>query len=215
MPERTVNGRTADTPSHRMEAHPRIPGLIYIPGFLSPREQANMLGAIDREPWRNDLQRAVQHYGWKYEYTKRTVTRDMQIGPLPEWVMPTAARIGELENGSSGEPLFPTTPEQVIVNQYRPGEGISWHTDAASFGPVIATLSLGDRWHMVMRPGYNGTPEQLMLGKGSLLIFSGEARTKWAHCIDRRVRAEQSPGEKPRLRRRRVSVTFRTVPDVA
>ena len=53
-----------------------------------------------------------------------------------------------------------------------------------------------------------------MLAQGSLLIFSGQARTRWAHCIERRVRAEQSPGQKPRLRRRRVSVTFRTVPNV-
>ena len=71
-------------------AVPDIPGLTYIPNLLSADEQAAAIRHIDEEPWRRDLERRVQHYGWRYDYRVRTVDRDMHIGALPQWLQEIA-----------------------------------------------------------------------------------------------------------------------------
>ena len=53
---------------------PDIPGLTYIPDFITPNEEITMIASIDRQPWLNDLKRRVQHYGYKYDYKARTVS---------------------------------------------------------------------------------------------------------------------------------------------
>ena len=50
-------------------------------------------------------------------------------------------------------PLFAgMLPVQCIVNEYRPGQGIGMHADHRDFGPVVASLSLGEDWPMRFRP---------------------------------------------------------------
>lgn len=43
--------------------------------------------------------------------------------------------------------MFNETPHQqpnhVLINEYRPGEGIMPHEDGAAYAPVVATISLG------------------------------------------------------------------------
>lgn len=34
-------------------------------------------------------------------------------------------------------------PNHVLVNEYKPGEGIMAHEDGAAYWPVVATVSLG------------------------------------------------------------------------
>jgi hypothetical protein len=41
--------------------------LHYIKDFVSANEEAALLSAIDGEPWRQDLKRRVQHYGYRYD----------------------------------------------------------------------------------------------------------------------------------------------------
>lgn len=91
-----------------------IAGLCYMPGFLSDDEQERAVRAIDAAPWRNGLKRRVQHYGWKYDYQSRTVSQDMRIGELPEWLKILGARL--LDEGP-----FDRLPDQAIVNEYEPG----------------------------------------------------------------------------------------------
>jgi alkylated DNA repair dioxygenase AlkB len=87
----------------------------------------------------------VQHYGWRYDYRERRVTEEMRLGPLPDWLLPAAEAVGDL-------PEFDRRPDQVIVNEYLPGQGISAHVDCEPcFGPAIASLSLGGEVEMVFR----------------------------------------------------------------
>ena len=65
---------------------PEIDGLYYFDAFLDEDSQRALIQRIDTEPWRTDLERRVQQYGWRYDYQKRTVTPDMELGPLPDWV---------------------------------------------------------------------------------------------------------------------------------
>ena len=185
---------------------PRIQGLSYVPYFLSPAEQKRTLDAIDRSSWMHALERAVRHYGWRYDYRSRVVTADMRIGPLPDWLNDLARRLYDM-TGS-----FDRVPDQAIVNEYKPGQGIAMHIDRHCFGNTVATVSLGDTWQIDFRPvgADRSTTVHMALEPGSALILSGDARHRWLHGIAKRRRERrQQGGWRPRMRR--VSVTFRTV----
>ena len=190
---------------------PAVPGLHYFPGFLDHDAQMRACAAIDdpAAPWRDDLMRRVQHYGWRYDYQGRTITRDMRIGPLPDWLHDMACQVAERTG------LFDSIPSQAIVNEYLPGQGIAMHVDRECFGPAVATVSLGDDWIMDLRPLDRdaGVTESILLVRGSALVMTGEARQNWLHGIAKRKR--DRIGGEWRERRRRVSLTFRTVPDRA
>ena len=182
-----------------------IEGLRYIQEFLSEDEQNRTLREIDKGVWRNDLQRRVQHYGWRYDYRSRVVSPDMRIGEFPVWLQSLGAKLCEAD-------LFDQIPDQAIVNEYLPGQGIAMHIDRQCFGPVVATISLGDAWHMDLRPlrGQRSKTKQILLHVGSALILSGDARYDWTHGISTRLREREEHGGW-RRRERRLSVTFRTV----
>ena len=36
-----------------------------------------------------------------------------------------------------------SAPNHVLVNEYRPGQGIMAHEDGAAYFPIVATVSLG------------------------------------------------------------------------
>ena len=184
---------------------PEIPGLKYIPRFLSDDEREAAIRYIDDAPWRSDLERRVQHYGWRYDYRARTIERDMHIGPLPIWLQDIAERL------YSKTGLFDRVPDQAIVNEYFPGQGIAMHADRQCFGPTVATVSLGDAWRMDLRPagGKSDTRVDILLEQGSALLMTGDARWRWFHGIAKRQRERTDHGSRPR--KRRVSLTFRTV----
>ena len=191
--------------AQRMHKIPEIDGLYYCEAFLDEVSQHALIERIDTEPWRNDLERRVQHYGWRYDYHSRTVTPDMKLGPLPDWIARLAVRL-YVETR-----LFDRVPDQAIVNEYRPGQGIALHADRQCFGATVATVSLGDPWEMRLRPvgGTSRDDRRLMLARGSALILTGDSRSRWMHGIDKRKSERTSAGE--RDRRRRLSLTFRTV----
>lgn len=177
-----------------------LPGMIHETEYLHPGAQENLLTTIDNQSWRHDLQRRTQHYGYRYDYRARTVTPDLYLGPLPSWIQGIAADLQK-------QGWFPEVPDQVIVNEYLPGQGISMHMDRECFGPVVATLSLGDEYPMKFVPlrGTTGQPFEMPLPMGSILILSDTARNGWMHGIAKQTHDQGRP------RKRRVSITFRTV----
>ena len=179
-----------------------VKGLSIINNFLSPEEQAACISRVDTdaEAWRNDLRRRVQHHGWRYDY--RAITPDMYLGQLPDYLQDLAQRIFN-DTG-----LFDRVPEQVIINEYLSGQGIGTHIDHPGFGPAVCTISLLDDWEMDFSKNWRDKTPAL-LPKGSCLIMTGPARHIWQHGIEAR-RAEATPNGS-RQRKRRVSLTFRTV----
>ena len=171
--------------------------------FVSELKAERLLEAIDASDWRADLKRRVQHYGWRYDYRKRHITADMRLGPLPDWLAELADRVGR-DGG------FGVAPDQVIVNEYLPGAGISAHVDCEPcFGPVIASLTLGGSAEMVFRKRSTGERLSVILEPANLLILSDEARYDWTHEIPAR-KSDVVEGAR-QTRTRRVSLTFRTV----
>jgi alkylated DNA repair dioxygenase AlkB len=178
----------------------RPAGLQYLEEWISEDEQRALLCAIDKEPWLTDLARRVQHYGYKYDYRARQVDSGMHLGPLPAWSLSITRRL-------SGDGLM-RPPDQMIVNEYLPGQGIAPHIDGiACFGPVIASLSLGSACVMSLTLGSERV--LIRLRPRSLLLLAEDARCRWRHGIAARKSDIWEGARMPRGRR--VSLTFRTV----
>ena len=181
----------------------QLNGLQYIPNFISPQEQDTLLQQIDTQPWTGDLKRRVQHYGYRYNYKSRAIALSMYLGELPDWAAKIAARIYQ-------ENYINDIPDQVIVNEYQPGQGISQHVDCRScFTDTIISLSLGSSCMMDFRCVASTEKKSLFLEPGSLLVLKDEARYQWMHAIPPRKIDKLETKKIPR--NRRVSLTFRKV----
>jgi alkylated DNA repair dioxygenase AlkB len=100
--------------------------------------------------------------------------------------------------------------DQVIVNEYLPGQGIGAHVDCVPcFGPAVAAVSLGSACVMDFTSPDRSSAVPVCLQPGSLCVMTGPARYEWRHAIAAR-KSDPAPGGRI-LRGRRVSVTFRTV----
>src|SRR5277367_3320569 len=109
-------------------------GLEYFSNFIGTKEEANLISTIDSYPWSSELKRRTQHYGYKYDYTKKKVDDSMYIGLIPPWMASYCTRL-------VGLGLFDRKPNQIIINEYMPGQGISRHVDCVScFGRTVASL---------------------------------------------------------------------------
>ena len=190
-------------------SHLGVPGLTYLPNFLSDVEEMKIVEIIDRYEWSNELKRRVQHYGWRYDYKSGQVERTMRVGPLPDWATEIAQRLVERR-------LIPEMPNQVIVNEYIREQGISRHVDSeSSFDDHIAMISLLETWEMVFRKRHGKEKCTVMLEKGSVAVMTGPSRSQWTHEIPNR-KSEPGPmtnkGTRSRIPRgRRLSLTFRKV----
>lgn len=176
---------------------PPIAGMTYLPSFLTEEEQANLLQTVDYFPWLNDLKRRVQHYGYKYDYTTKVVRPDMSVGPLPDQFKVLARKMYDCD-------ILSEMPDQLIVNEYLPGQGIAPHIDCVPcFKDNIVSISLGDTYVMDFTKGTEKI--SIPLAPGSLLKLTGESRYKWRHSIASRKK------DGDHVRSRRVSLTFRQV----
>ncbi|MFO0457038.1 MAG: alpha-ketoglutarate-dependent dioxygenase AlkB [Alphaproteobacteria bacterium] len=182
---------------------PTIAGLSYIPYYIDESTEGALLEIIDNQPWMHDLKRRVQHYGWRYDYKARSVTNDLRIGALPDWLETYAVRLQQTG-------LFAEIPDQVIINEYQSGQGISAHIDCVPcFADTIASLSLGSPSVMDFTHGKTGEKSSLLLEPRSLLVLSGDARYAWQHAIAGR-KTDRHNGQIIQ-RTRRISLTFRKV----
>lgn len=181
----------------------QIEGLNYIPDFITLAEEASLLDTIDHQPWLTDLKRRVQHYGWKYDYTARKVDESMRLGALPDWLRDYCQRL--YDDGH-----FPKVPDQVIINEYQPGQGIAPHIDCVPcFEETIASLSIGTPCMMDFTHPATSEKVAHLLEPRSLIIFSGDARYQWKHGIAAR-KTDKYEGQVIQ-RGRRISLTFRNV----
>lgn len=181
-----------------------VPGLRYVAGWVDAEAERTLLAGIDAAPWSGELRRRVQHYGQRYDYGNRSVERvDEPAPPLPEWAVALAARL-DLERWLDGR------ADQVIVNEYQPGQGISAHIDCVPcFGPRVAAVSLGSACTMDFIGPDRDLRVPLHLEPRSLCVMTGAARYTWRHAIAAR-KSDPTPGGRV-ARGRRVSVTFRTI----
>lgn len=139
----------------------QISSLSSLPDFINDTEEGRLLNIIDAQPWLNDLRRRMQHYGYRYDYKARSVSHDLYLGALPDWLAGYADRL-------HGEGLFRQRPDQVIVNEYQPGQGIAPHIDyVPCFDETIASFSLGSSCMMDFTRDGQKTSDQLCSNRRS------------------------------------------------
>ena len=180
-----------------------IQGLQYIEDYITEVQHDWLLERIDEQRWLDDLKRRVQHYGFKYDYKARKVNLDMHIGELPKWLKVLSEKLQK-------EGYTPEVADQVIVNEYLPGQGISSHIDCEPcFKDTIVSLSLGSGCVMDFTNKSDKKKIPVWLAPRSLVVLSGEARDTWLHGIPAR-KSDEWDGQR-HDRERRVSLTFRKV----
>jgi alkylated DNA repair dioxygenase AlkB len=165
----------------------------YESNFVSTVEEKELLKRINQEDWCLDLKRRTQHFGYKYDYTKKRVDKSMKVADPPKYLEPIIDRLAH---------YFPHRPDQVIVNEYQPGQQIAPHIDCMPcFGPVVASLTLGagNRMEFTSTDVVVSSPVRVPLETRSLIILSGDSRYNWKHSLP------------PQPEGTRVSLTFRTV----
>ncbi|CAK7355908.1 unnamed protein product [Dovyalis caffra] len=208
-----------------------IPGLFLVHDFVSPQEEKELLAAVDERAWISLSKRRVQHYGYEFCYGTRNVDTKLHLGQLPSFVSPILERISLFPGLGSATSIV---LDQLTVNEYPPGVGLSPHIDTHSaFEGLIFSLSLAGPCIMEFRRYLDGSwvpdgvssdnkkgenaencsnlvRKSIYLPPRSILLLSGEARYAWQHYIPHH-KIDMVNESVIRRGARRVSFTFRKV----
>jgi alkylated DNA repair dioxygenase AlkB len=105
---------------------PRIPGLSYFADYITPAEERNLVAAIDAQPWDTSWDRRRQPYG--VSYGKEAGSR----ADIPPWGLELARRM-------HAQGLTERQFDQMLINEYLPGQGIAWHRDYDPFDRTVVS----------------------------------------------------------------------------
>jgi len=179
-----------------------IPGFHYVKDWISSEQQDEIMKFLDSVEWSTELKRRVQHYGYHFDY-KTSEISETPIEPIPSVLQPMIKRLKE-------EFFDGVLPDQLIVNEYIPGQGIGPHTDRTHcFGPTVASISMLSPVVMDFSNCKTLEKRALKLEPCSILVLKDDARYRWTHGIGQRDKDMWQGKEFQRSRR--VSLTFRTV----
>lgn len=161
------------------------------------------------------LKRKTRQYGYEYDYNARESHQDKKLKKISYTTPNQLLCIADVLYKYN---LMRQKPNQIIINKYEPGEGISAHRDHIRyFTGDIATLSLGSAYVMRFRPHTKNKlvdPKKfydVLLPVGSLAVIKDDARSLWTHEIISK-KSDIIDG-KTTKRGTRISITFRTVSD--
>jgi len=172
--------------------------VYYIPDFVSRQEEDYLIQKISDAPltaWRNLSNRRLQVYGGDVSKPSNVLLQK----PLPSFLIDYPNIIPRLKDTGAFKLSKHGQPNHVLVNEYRPGQGIMPHQDGPSYHPVVATISLGS--HTVVhyyrhRPLATSEPDvagrsidpdpilSVFLEPRSLVITTGELYIDALHGIE-------------------------------
>jgi alkylated DNA repair dioxygenase AlkB len=177
-----------------------VPGLLYWPRFISPDGEQMLISALlNSSAWvgvtSSEKSRRVIHYGYKYDYSRTSALTKTDEIPERFAILPAASGL-------------PTAKfDQLIINEYLPGQGISSHIDDVhQFGDVIFCISLGSGIMMTFSHP-DGQVVQQYVAAGSAYAMTGDARYVWRHAID--AKKYDIIASMKFLRKTRYSLTYR------
>lgn len=204
------------------------PTVYYIPDFLSEQEETYLQQQVYKSPkpkWTQLSGRRLQNWGGLPH------PKGMLAETIPDWLQTYCQKISSL--GAFGG----NAANHVLVNEYKPGEGIMPHEDGPLYHPTVTTLSLGSHTLLDFYKPVGSTladaPQteddrflfSLLVKPRSLLILQEQTYQRLLHGIrpcDRDTLSEKvlnlgaagaQPGE-TLSRGTRVSLTIRHVPKV-
>lgn len=196
------------------------PTAYYIPNFITSSEEKHILNnfySVPKPKWTYLSKRRLQDYGGVPS------EKGMIPEKIPNWLDMYINKIYDL-NLFKGK-----KPNQILLNEYEPGQGIMPHTDGPLFYPTIATISCGS--HTILEFLENNENRKkvcdILLEPLSLVIIKDDLYSKYLHSISERKIDEITEdcinisftGNKCLIgevleRNTRVSVTIRNVPKV-
>ncbi|KAL9653198.1 hypothetical protein ABK040_009504 [Willaertia magna] len=201
----------------------QIPGIIYIPEYITKEEEDYIMnGIIDKNEWCTEISRRTQMYGYTYYHTRHNLPT-MQPKKEDEsnythldlnkfnFLIKKLVNRDNLYQFDSNP--FPT---QCLVNEYIGTQGISSHVDNPKpFGDIICLISLVNPIYMVMKNAEDENIQtKILLEPRSLMVMKDDSRFKWKHGITH-MRQLYIPKLGKTLIRdenyRRVSLTFRFI----
>ena len=149
-----------------------VKGLVLEESFITPDEEKELLQFIDGAAWSSVISRRTQHYGFFYDYTKvKDAEKTTDIPVCFDFVI----------NRLLERQLIHTRPDQVIVNEYLPGQGIYAHIDhVKQFCDGIVSISLNSD---IMMQFSLKEKKDLWLPRCSALILHDDARYKWRDMV--------------------------------
>ena len=176
-------------------------GFVYRPEFLTPQEEADIIGYIEDLPLSHSYlgeyvsKRRVIGFGWGYDFREHTL---IPGPPLPPFLQPLQRRIGKWLD------IPHTRVVEALITEYTPGSAIGWHRDNESFDAIVG-ISLSGWCRMRLRPLYRTKkrhPKEVLslpLEPRSAYLLQKESRWDFQHSI-------------PSVGCLRYSITFRTLP---
>ncbi|XP_077336556.1 putative RNA/DNA demethylase ALKBH6 isoform X3 [Lithobates pipiens] len=220
----------ADLETHLINQAPQA--AYYIPDYITEDEEEYLLRQVYNAPkpkWTQLSGRKLQNWGGLPH------PRGMVSEKLPPWLQTYTNKISSLSvfGGSCAN--------HVLVNEYKPGEGIMPHEDGPLYYPTVTTISLGS--HTVLDfyvPPERGCPQEedqvpkteeqrhvlsLLLEPRSLFVLREDLYKNYLHGIlphthdtlSHKVANLEKCGaqrDETLARRTRVSLTIRYVPKV-
>lgn len=159
---------------------------------------------VDQQEWESMNQRRVQHYGYDFIYGANTINvSEPSKKVIPEVLRPMQERVSSLFKEKQ------KAVDQLTINEYEPGMGIPPHFDVhPPFMEHFVSVSLLSGLVMTFK-SYKGDEEHVYLPPRSCALFSGEVRFAWFHSIASRKMDRVE--DQMHFRRRRLSLTFRTI----
>lgn len=183
-------------------------GLYYIDNVI--KEDNNIIKILDKYKWtplsNSPNSRKVQHYGYKYNY--KTYDIYEKCDDFPEIIKKLSNRLKKI---CLQLKIIDDDYEfnQCIINNYNDNQGISPHIDLKKYGNVIGCYTINSGTTI----NFSNDDElfDLYVKSNSLYIMSDDSRYKWKHGIN--VKKNDYIDNIPISRDRRISITFRNVPN--
>ncbi len=166
------------------DALPDLPGLRFVPEFLSAAEERDLLSAIESltlveaQYKQYTARRRVASFGGKFDYDSNELR---PAPPIPDSLAPLRERVARWLGAD------PSRFEHMLVAEYRPGTPLGWHRDVPDFESIVGVSLLGTA-RMRFRPyphppGRSSKSTTLELPPRSVYVLEGAVRWQWQHCI--------------------------------
>lgn len=162
--------------------HTKINGLKVIKQYLTDEEEEELLSIIKSDDFplkslsNSPNSRRVAHYGYNYAYNRSGLSK---ADPIPDIFNKL---IDPKRLAAASSTLSKIKFDQLIINEYTPGQQISWHVDHTKmFGPIIFCITIGASTDISFKLG-----DQIVKVKPprkSVYWMSGDSRYKWAHSL--------------------------------
>lgn len=166
-----------------------IPGVYYIPNWITAEEEEAILERVYAVPDANDIWVTLKHR--RLQMWGGEVKAPFKPIELPEWLTQISQSL--VDAGIFREEK---KPNHALINEYGVGDCIMPHEDGPSYFPLVAIISTGAECRVTYEPHRAAMAESnqavdivphfsFQLERCSLLLFTGEAYTRYLHSIDK------------------------------